>query len=126
MAHHAGPTVRHTHQAVYKDPRFPMNPFRSNSKGQPTPNEFETYKLGHLGVGNRGIDGKNLALSASTVTIRNPRSEDAAVEFAQVDAGPWDLRTTEGDLLNHYEPSASADGRLMIWHGRVNNDGPAV
>jgi len=35
------------------------------------------------------------------------------------------MTTRSGETLNHYEPSASVDGRLVIWHGRVNNRAPS-
>lgn len=110
------------HVSFCADQRYAQNPYPSNADGTANPNgDHETYRLGIVGMDN-GPEDERLKMGFGHVVIANPRSESASIVRARLDGALTEMRTGSGAFLNHYEPSVTPDCRVVVWHGRVNND----
>jgi cytochrome c peroxidase len=110
------------HLSVTPDPDDPTaqasgNPYRSNLSGAADPGgAYETYKLLVIAKGWYGTDGRDyLYEMRGTIVVANPHSASAAVADSRVDE-PATLLTAGGQAIRAMEPSATLDGRLLVFN----------
>ncbi len=126
--------------AVYPNNRYQTNPFRSNAQGDIDDfGQYETYRF-YVVMGSQRTDGvsseydlipgnaargKKIFLTRfeASVVVKNARTANAQVHNVLVHSRAQALRDTQGRLIYGYEPSATLDGRLIVYSGNSN---PAV
>lgn len=101
--------------AIYPAPEFKENPYRSDDKGNAVANgAFMTYKMVIVSQ-NQDPQSWVLGMMKTTMILANPHSKDVRIHSTKIDKNYQQLVDTNGQPLRGLEPTATFDGRLIIY-----------